>query len=186
MNALTAIMALDLLGLSPGQSLLVTGGGGSMGGYAIELARRAGLNVLANASDKDRHFLTALGVDTILPRDEGLEGALRTVCPRGVDGLIDGALIGKKVSSLVRDGGGAVSLRSSYIIDDPRLTISYVSVGKGIEDSAKIARIAEMLATSQLTPRVAPDGVFPFGRAADAFRMVERGGFRGRVVMTLD
>ena len=39
MNALTARLSLDLLALSPGQVLAVTGGPGAYGGYVIELAK---------------------------------------------------------------------------------------------------------------------------------------------------
>lgn len=186
MNALTAILALEMLGLAGGQTLLVTGGAGMLGSYAIQLARQAGLKVLANASDKDRDFLTAIGADVVLPRDAGLEQKLRAACPEGVDGLIDGALIGNEVSRFVRNGGGAISVRKSYRIDDPRLSVGYVSVAEGIGDPERIARIAKMLELGTLKPRVAPKGVFPFTKAAEAYAMAERGGFRGRVVLTFD
>jgi len=186
MNALTAMLALEMLGLLPGQTLLVTGGSGMVGGYAIQLARHAGMIVLANAGEKDRGFLSSIGVDAILPRDEGLEEALRTVCPAGVDGLVDGALIGNKVSRLVRAGGNAVALRRSHPIKDSRLKVGCVSVAAGMGDTRKLARIAGMLEKGVLTPRVAADGVFPFERARDAYQLAERGGFRGRVVLTFD
>jgi NADPH:quinone reductase-like Zn-dependent oxidoreductase len=51
MNALTALLALELVDLEPGQSLLVTGGAGMLGGYVVRLARRAGLTVVANGRD---------------------------------------------------------------------------------------------------------------------------------------
>jgi len=184
MNALTAMLSLELLGLEPGQTLLVTGATGMLGSLSVELARLAGLRVLANAGEADRMFLERLGVNTILPRETGLEEALLSASPAGVDGLIDGALIGQKVSHLVRDGGGIVSPRASYRIEDPRLKVSYVQVTSGIEDSEKITRIGQLLGEDKLTSRVAPGGVFPATRAADAYRMAIDGKFRGRVVMT--
>ena len=186
MNAVTGMLALDLLGLLPGQTLLVTGGGGAMGGYTIELAREAGLRVLANAGQKDHAYLSSLGVDVILPRDDGLDEALRAACPGGVDGMIDAALIGKHISHLVRDGGGVVILRSSYVIDDARLRMHIVSVGKGVEDRAKIEHVAHLLAAGKLTPRVAAGGVFPFREAQKAYGMAQQDGLRGRVVLTFD
>ena len=54
MNALTARLSLDLLELSPGQVLAVTGGPGAYGGYVIELAKTAGLIVIADAAESDR------------------------------------------------------------------------------------------------------------------------------------
>lgn len=183
MNALTAMLALDMLALAPGQTVLITGGAGQLGSSAIQLAREAGLKVLVNASDRDAPILREWGVQHILPREDGLEDALRKLCPQGVDGLIDGALIGSKISHLVRDGGGAVSLRSSHPIEDARLKSGYVSVLSGMEDAERIGRIADLLGKGVLTPRLAPGGVFPFRQAVAANRMAEQGGFRGRVVL---
>lgn len=49
MNGLTARRALDLLGLSAGQSVAVTGGAGVVGGLVIQMARAEGLTVVADA-----------------------------------------------------------------------------------------------------------------------------------------
>ena len=184
MNALTGLLCLELLHLTPGKTLLVTGAAGMLGSLSVQLAAIEQLHILANARETDREFLTRLGVKTILPRDEGLEDALRRACPEGVHGVIDGALIGQRISHLVRDGGVMVSPRTSYRIEDPRLEITYVQVTKGLEDHAKLARIAQLLEDGRLTPRVAPHGTFPIENAADAYRMAEAGGFRGRVVIT--
>lgn len=184
MNALTGLLSLEQLGLRAGQSLLVTGATGMLGSLSAELALLDGLDVVANAAEKDRDFLAGLGIKTVLPRDEGLAEALREAYPDGVDGMIDGALIGREVSALVRDGGGVVSPRASYTIEDPRLKVDYVQVTRGVQDQGKIRRIATLLDRGALTPRVAPGGVFPFTEAAAAYAMAAGGGFRGRVVIT--
>jgi NADPH:quinone reductase-like Zn-dependent oxidoreductase len=184
MNALTGMLSLDLLGLKAGQTLLVTGAAGMLGRLSVELALLDGLNVLANVGEADCAPLSSLGAIRVLPRAEGLEQAIRSAYPDGIDGVIDGALIGQKISYLVRDGGGIVSPRGTYRIEDPRLNVSYVQVTSGVTDQEKIARIARLLDEGKLTPRVAPGGVFSFTDATDAYRMAEAGGFRGRVVIT--
>jgi NADPH:quinone reductase len=50
MNGLTARLSLDLLKLSPGQVIAVTGAAGAYGGYVIQLAKAEGLTVIAAAS----------------------------------------------------------------------------------------------------------------------------------------
>jgi NADPH:quinone reductase-like Zn-dependent oxidoreductase len=155
-----------------------------LGRLSVELALLDGLNVLANVGEADRAPLSRLGATRVLPRAEGLEQAIRSAYPDGIDGVIDGALIGQKISYLVRDGGGIVSPRGTYRIEDPRLNVSYVQVTSGVTDQEKIARIARLLDEGKLTPRVAPGGVFSFTDATDAYRMAEAGGFRGRVVIT--
>lgn len=184
MNALTGMLSLELLGLKAGQTLLVTGAAGMLGSLAVELAVLDGLDVLANVGETDRALVGGLGAARMLPRDQGLEQAIRSAYPDGIDGILDGALIGQKISHLVRSGGGIVSPRASYQIEDPRLKVSYVQVTSGVTDHQKIARIARLLDEGKLTPRVAPEGVFAFTAATDAYRMVAAGGFRGRVVIT--
>jgi D-arabinose 1-dehydrogenase-like Zn-dependent alcohol dehydrogenase len=52
MNGLTARLSLDLLKLSPGQVIAVTGAAGAYGGYVIQLAKTEGLTVIADGSEK--------------------------------------------------------------------------------------------------------------------------------------
>src|SRR5882757_1223252 len=53
LNGLTAVQALDLLGLTAGQTILVTGSAGGLGGFGVELAAMRGLRVIAAAGDDD-------------------------------------------------------------------------------------------------------------------------------------
>ncbi len=65
--ALTARQALfDHAGLRAGQRLLVNGGGGAVGGYAIQLAERAGAYVIATASPRSKERVSAAGADEII------------------------------------------------------------------------------------------------------------------------
>src|SRR4051812_38849308 len=68
MNGLTAKLGLELLALAEGSTLLVTGGAGQLASYVIPLAKRAGLRVLADASDEDAELVRRFGVDEVLPR----------------------------------------------------------------------------------------------------------------------
>jgi NADPH2:quinone reductase len=180
MNALTAALSLEFLGLKAGQTVLVSGGAGMLGGSAIQLAKAAGLTVLANVADKDADLIQGFGADHVLPRND-FDAALRAICPEGVDGMIDGALIGQDVSHLVRDGGGIVSLRGSYVIDDARLRVLNVSVLKGMEDTKLLQHIADQINTGGLRARVAE--IYPYADAQTGHRVTEAGGIRGRVVL---
>lgn len=59
MNGLTVRLALDKLALQPGQTLLVTGAAGAVGGYAVELGANQGLRVIAVASPQDEPLARA-------------------------------------------------------------------------------------------------------------------------------
>ncbi|MEP6478941.1 MAG: NADP-dependent oxidoreductase [Rhodoglobus sp.] len=65
--ALTAWQGLfDLGGLKAGQRLLVTGAGGAVGGYAVQLAKRAGAYVIATASPRSHESVTEAGADEVI------------------------------------------------------------------------------------------------------------------------
>jgi NADPH:quinone reductase-like Zn-dependent oxidoreductase len=182
MNGLTAWMALEALELCPGGMVLVTGAAGAVGGYVIQLARHAGLTVIADAREEDADLVRRLGAHHVVPRGEGMDAAVRRRCPAGVDGLVDGALLGERAGALVRSAGVAVSLRRSNAIADSRLRQHGVSVTERLCDTAALAALAGLVRKGVLVPRVAR--TLPLSRAAEAHRLVEQGGLRGRVVLT--
>ena len=112
MPALTARQSLDLLGLSPGQTLAVTGAAGAYGGYVVQLAKVDGLTVIADASEADHDLVKALGADIVVRRGNDVAARILEHFPQGVDGLADGAVQNALVIPAVRDGG-AFTLRNS-------------------------------------------------------------------------
>ena len=65
--ALTAWQALfEIAGLTAGQTILINGASGAVGGYAIQLAKSAGAVVTATAKARDAERLRNLGVDRIV------------------------------------------------------------------------------------------------------------------------
>ena len=186
MNALTAWLALGMVGLKAGQTLLVTGGTGMLGGSVLQLARSRGIVAIAAARAEDVGLLRDLGSSVILPRDEDLVDAVHKAFPGGVDAMIDGALIGQQACASVRDGGSAISLRKSHPIEDSRLKVDYVSVLAGMEDNTIIRELAALINSGALVPRIAPESVFDFRDAAAAHNAAELGSHRGRVVLTFE
>ena len=69
-NGLTARQSLDLLKLSPGQVIAVTGAAGAYGGYVVQLAKAEGLTVIADASEKDEKLVASLGADIVVRRGD--------------------------------------------------------------------------------------------------------------------
>ena len=67
MVGLTAWQALfDDAGLTAGQRVLINGAGGAVGGYAVQLAKRAGAHVIATASPRSRERVRSAGADEII------------------------------------------------------------------------------------------------------------------------
>jgi NADPH:quinone reductase-like Zn-dependent oxidoreductase len=180
-NGLTARLALDVLALRPGQRLAVTGAAGAVGGYAVQLARADGLHVIADASSADEQLVRDLGADVVLPRGDDFARHVRDNVPEGVDGLVDAALLDEKVVSVVRDGGGFVAVRDYLGVRPRGIAFHRVLVSVYAREHAKLDRLREQVDAGQLTLRVAR--TFPADQAAQAHRLLEAGGIRGRIIL---
>ena len=181
MNALTARLSLDLLELSPGQVLAVTGGPGAYGGYVIELAKAAGLTVIADSSESDRALLETLGADVVVARGEGFAERIREHFPDGVDGVADGALLNDKAIPAVKDGGAFTAIRGFR--GEPQRDIRFTEtwVTQYNERYDLLDALRQQAEQGQLTLRVAD--TVPPERAGDAHQRLAAGGTRGRMVI---
>ena len=181
MNGLTAQQSLDLLGLSSGQTLAVTGAAGAYGGYVIQLAKTEGLTVIADASEADRELVTDLGADIVVRRGDDVATRFREHFPGGVDGLADGAVQNELVIPAVRDGGAFTSVRG--FIGEPLRDISFTATMVRTYDGEfeKLDRLRQLVESGSITLRVA-DTYTP-EQAGEAHRRLEAGGTRGRLVI---
>jgi len=60
-----------------GQTILIHGGAGAVGGYAVQLASHAGATVIATARGNDEAYLTSIGADRVIDyRDAQFEKVL--------------------------------------------------------------------------------------------------------------
>jgi len=181
MNGLTARLSLDLLDLSPGQVIAVTGGPGAYGGYVIQLAKADGLTVIADAGESDRSLLESLGADVIIDRGDGFAEKIREHFPDGADGLADGALLNELAIGAVRNGGGFTAIRGYKGEEqrDIKFTATWVTRYDG--EYEKLDRLREQAESGEVTLRVA-ETVSP-ENAATAHERLEAGGTRGRMVI---
>lgn len=189
MNGLTARLAVDLLGLPAGRTIAVTGGAGAVGGYVVQMAKADGLTVVADAAPRDEALLRALGADIVVPRGADVVQRIRQAVPDGVDGIVDGAVIGSALlAPAVRDGGGiAVLLGEGSRKVGPaelqrrRLSYHMVFVPHYLGDPGRLERLRSQAEAGELTLRVGR--TFAPEQAAEAHRLMEAGGTRGRLVL---
>jgi NADPH:quinone reductase-like Zn-dependent oxidoreductase len=181
MNALTARLSLDKLGLSPGQTLAVTGAAGCYGGYVVQLAKADGLRVIADASQADRQLVTELGADVVLERGPGFAAAVRKQFPDGVDALADGAITGAANFDAVRDGGGVAVVRGSQGEPGRAIAVHVIWVSEYLTAWDKLDRLRQQVEDGAITLRVA--ATYPADEAREAHRRLEAGGTRGRLVL---
>lgn len=181
MNGLTARQSLDQLGLRRGQNLAVTGAAGCYGGYVIQLAKAAGLRVVADASPADKDLVHDLGADIVVPRGDDISDQIRKVIPEGVDGLADGANQRELAVGAVRDGGAFASVRGWGGNGERGIMFLRTSVREYDHRPDLLKRLREQAEGGVLTLRVA--ATFPPEQAAEAHRRLEARGTRGRCVI---
>ena len=181
MNSLTARLSLDLLDLSKGQVLAVTGSPGAYGGFVVQLAKADGLTVIADSNDSDRSLLESLGVDVIIPRGEGFAERIRQEFPDGVDGMADGALLNEAAIEAVKDGGSFTSVRGFK--GEPQRNIDFTATWVTAYDCKKdkLETLCKQAESGVLTLRVA-DSV-KMENASEAHKKLEAGGTRGRMII---
>ncbi len=182
MNALTARIALDELALPEEATLAVTGAAGAFGGYVVQLAKADGLRVVADASDADEQLVRDLGADEVVRRGDDVADRIRAQVPDGVDGLADGAVQTELVVPAVRDGGGIAVVRGWKGEPGRGITVHPVWVARHAEDTASLDKLRQQVEDGTVTLRVAR--TFPAEQAAEAHRVLEAGGTRGRLVLT--
>ena len=185
MNGLTALQAVDLLASDSGGVVVVTGGAGAVGGFAIPLAKRAGLTVIADAKPDDKELIESFGADIVVERGVEVVEQIRKHFPGGVDGVIDGAILGDHIIPAIRSGGAYVALRppeaGGGVHAPSDIMVHVVLVAHDVTAKPKIDKLSALAAAGDLKLRVAK--MFRPDQAADAHRMIEAGGFRGRAVL---
>ena len=191
----TALQALTDVGrVQPGQTVLVLGASGGVGGYAVQLARALGAEVTGVCSTAKLDHVTSLGAHHVLDytRDDWADGTRRydlvldiagnpplrrlrrALAPRGTAVFVGG------------EQGGAVTgmgrqLRGALLVS-PVVTqrFALLLARERAEDYERLTRLIE---SGELTPRV--DRSYPLEQAAEAVRLLESGQIRGKVAITV-
>lgn len=181
MNGLTALLSIRLMEARPGDWIAVTGAAGTMGGYAVQLAKYAGLHVIADASEQDAVWVKSLGADIVVPRGPEVAKRILEHVPDGVTGLLDGSNQREAVLSAVHRDGILVIVRpwNSETVEHPRVVL--VIATDGSKDTEAMTQLVKLVDDQALTLRVAD--VLPPDQAPLAHERLEGGGVRGRLVL---
>jgi NADPH:quinone reductase len=183
MNGLTARLGLDLLGLQAGDTLAVTGGAGLLASYVIVLAKEQGLHVIADAKPEDEELVRSFGADVVVPRGERFTDAVLEAAPDGADAVYDTALLRRAAFPAIRDGGQIVVVRGwdGDEVEDRGIRVRAVFVGTVLERTDWLEELRALASSGRIKLRVAKE--FPPEQAADAERLMDAGGLRGRAVI---
>jgi NADPH2:quinone reductase len=193
--ALTAYHAVMLDGPVAGQTILVQGGAGAVGHYAVQFAKLGGATVIATVSSPEKAaHATAAGADhTVDYRRDDLPKRLRELTAgRGIKRIIevDFAANAKTYASILADSAKVIVYGSGGNATVP----SFVRLQTGFQffnayridvnvRRRNVAAVGELLAAGKLVHAVGRR--FPLEQIVDAHEAVERGTVLGNVVVEL-
>jgi NADPH:quinone reductase-like Zn-dependent oxidoreductase len=174
--AITALLAVDALDLSPGDTVLIAGATGGVGSIACQLAVAAGATVLAPARPDDEDYLRGLGVSEILPRDGDVVAAVRAGHPDGVDAVVDLVNYAPGTYDAVLKDRGRVASPTNAAGDGPGRTNVMAAPSPELLD-----RIARHLADRTITVPIRAQ--YPLAQAPEALRALASGRTRGKIAI---
>ena len=178
LNGLTAWRGLADLKLADGESLVVTGAAGSVGGFAVELAAARGFTVIGIVHDDGRQDALDLGAAAAVSADNtNLGAAVREILPQGADALLDTASIAAPALAAIRDGGKYVTVTN---LPTPERGIDVFRSG-GRMDGPALSTLAEMATSGHLHTPVA--SIYDIDDAQAAYQAFGQRSGRGRIVL---
>lgn len=175
----TAYDGLVQLGLSAGQTLLITGIGGGVGVAAAQLARNDGIRVVGTGSQSKQALVESLGA-RLVSYGDGVSERLGQLLPDGVDGVFD--LIG---GSAMSAAAGLVKDRAKLISAASPDTVAELGGAAICRDRSTrvLTEVARLAAEGKLNPQVT--SVVAFQDAPEAIAAVESGHPLGKVVLRI-
>jgi NADPH:quinone reductase-like Zn-dependent oxidoreductase len=175
-SALTAWQALATRGMvTRGQRVLIHGGSGGVGVFAVQLARLRGAHVIATASAANLDFVRSLGADEVID----YRGARFETIVREVDFVLD-SVGGETLArswNVLRPGGTLVTIAAqSESTADARERAAFMLVEP---NRAHLAEIAGLFDAGKL--RVFVEDEYSLTDAIAGYARAQKGGMRGKI-----
>jgi NADPH:quinone reductase-like Zn-dependent oxidoreductase len=184
--ALTALNGLRICGVGNGTEVLINGGTGGVGHFAVQIAKARGAVVTATCSKANMDLAMSFGADKVM----GYGREEMAACTTKFDAIMDayGRMTPGLTRRLLKRGGTYVS---TLYIPPPYLKILITRLIHGIKlASANMRRLPEdwkeleeLCVNGKLKPFI--ENIFPLKDAADAFDLAVNGKPRGKIIVTV-
>lgn len=186
--AITAYQVLvDVLKIRPGDTILITGAAGGVGGFAVQIAKYLGARVIATASSEKCEFLRKeIGIEDVIDyQKEDFVKATLSLIPGGVDAAFTtiGGDTKIKLPGAVKDNGKVVWI-SSEEPEGPKLergiTGSLFSANANGETLTNIGKLIELGKIKVFIQKC-----YPFYDAEKALSDIGSGRTKGKLVIEI-
>lgn len=188
-SALAALHGLRDAGkLQPGQKVLINGASGGVGTFAVQIARVLGAEVTGVCSTRNVEMVRSLGADSVLDytREDFTQNGRR------YDLILDN-VANHSFSDMMRvltprgtivpnsGHGGMGYVVKSFLLSpfQRHLTSMYLSTPNGKD----LTLLKDWIEAGKITPII--DRTFPLSDTLEAFRYLDEGHARGKVVITI-
>jgi len=174
----TACAAVRAVGLTEGDTLVVSGAAGGVGSIAVQLARRAGATVIGLASQPHHAWLAGHGVIPVT-YGAGVADRIRQAAGK-VDAFID--TFGADYVQLALELGVEPSRIDTIANFEAVQRYGVKAEGSAAGSSASVlAELAALIADGELEVPIA--AAFPLDRVRDAYRRLAEGHVLGKIVL---
>jgi NADPH2:quinone reductase len=174
------------LAVRVGETILIHGGAGGVGSFAVQIAKAAGARVLATASSDNQEILKELGADVAIDyKSQGVtEVALDDSGGEGVDAVLDtvgGGTIVESIPATKPSGRLATILGAQgdlTLLYQKNQTLYGVFLDR---ERPRLEEISTLIERGQVRPLVAE--VLPLEEVGKAHERLDSGHGRGKVVL---
>jgi len=167
--------------LTAGQTVLIHGGGGAVGGFAVQFAKVIGAKVIATATGDDLAYVCGLGADVVVDyKTEKFEDTAH-----GVDAVLDtqGGETQARSWATLRPGGVLVATPAPPDQDAAKAHGVVAKMAGVTPNSAHLDEIGALIDAGKVKTRVGL--VLPLSEARQAHERLEAGGVHGKIVLTI-
>jgi NADPH:quinone reductase-like Zn-dependent oxidoreductase len=177
--ATTAAAAVRAVDPRPGETVVVSGAAGGVGGFVTQLLANEGIDVIAVASEANHEWLRSKRARPVAYGD-GLQERITELATNGVDAVID-----THGAEYVRLGialGVPVDRIETIIAFDEAAEVGAKASGSAdTADPEILGALALEVANGAIEVPVA--ATYPLDRVQDAFEELEQGHTRGKIVL---
>ena len=179
LTGLTALVALeDEARLGAGQRVLIHGGAGGVGSFAVQYARHVGAYVMVTGRAVNHDYLRALGADETIDYTKQNFALVAKGCDVVFDTI--GGEVHARSFAVLKPGGRLIHIApgpKDFTPSRDDVTVTRPHVGR---DRAHLERVLELVAEGAVKP---PEiKILPLSEAAQAHELSQAGHVRGKIV----